>query len=501
MSRPTLTVFLFLCALCLMGCHQDKSLGPQPAFPEGGTRLYFAECEPLVDYPVLQESVTLSADPEDACGQHIEFNAYSAFSWRSNFFASASGTIREGCHLVFVRSVAEAANAGAVAVQFHGLAVNFYREIVLPAGETVFAIDEIESAAVPDAPDSARYISIYIRSISDTFRLKSSFPDGSFVYSEANRNGLCEFTISLGLSQGIGSPNGGVNFYYEHAASAVHAYFLRDFTGGAWVENTFMHFGPRYGACYLVGEAAECRDTAVFWSPAPEQHYRTAVLATLNGWPSLLSDGQHVWLYGTSWLQQETGPRREVRITNRDDVLLVAHAIWDSVGSVRLAYDRLNQLIWIVERMADRMDTAWGYTPEGRLDSTIISESIPFGNIRQGQWVVDYEHDAYVRTISAEPLNGGSSVVMGEYPTDLSNSFAGEAGYAYPGIGNMDSWSINLFDANAHWIARYPLTGGGSESVHNVRILLADEVIVYVLCTFDANNLTFGSYVRSLRSD
>jgi hypothetical protein len=471
--------------LSVTGCRQDKAVGPAPVFPDNGTRLYFADCEPWLED---QESTDLVPDPADACNQNITFYPEEASTppsiWRSNVFRPSAGTVTEGYHLVFTRSSESASQLTVFTVVLTGLATQFTRRIEFPLGETTTIIEVTQTGTVSLPEDSIGTVALQIQDSVGVATLSSSSVAGSFVYTGVESSYLCQFEVDLGLSHGIGQPNGALNIGFLHTSGPVQCTMAWDFTGGASLSGTLFVFGPRYGVAYAVGLSGGCVDTAAFWAPPPSQALRDDTLGTFaltDYWNRhFLSDGNTLWVWDDVPLPPDSAVPRRVRVAYRTEWPIIQHPVWDRFGQVNVAYDQTRDRIWIVESSSSSSDTAWGYMTTGQLDTVVVSDAIPSGVLYRGQWVQVTDTNAFVTEVDLIPFEGGAGVRLGEYPTGIVRSFAGGAGYGLPGVAEYASWSVNTFDVQGFWVGRYPVTVGANEHVNNIEVLTAEEMVVYV---------------------
>ncbi|MBU0508512.1 hypothetical protein KKH27_06740 [bacterium] len=473
------------------GC-RESAVSPFDSSPAEGTRLYFADCEPFPWQGRYSENVTLVPDPQDACNSNIPFfYGYSAV-WRSNSFRVAPGTISEGVHLVFHRNTEQAAVATSIDVAYGGIAVNIQRQLDLPIGEAVSVMDLLESGEISGSGDTAA-VTLTMTLVSGAATLNVNIGSGSYVQVGVERTGLCEFVIDLGLAGGVGQPGSGVTFTYAHAAGNVQAALFEDFTRGAHVDGSTFFFGPKYGIAYLTAESDLCRDTAAFVAMAPAQGFRMDTLATvLRG--NLLSDGDHVWFWEDQYLPDDSLARRNIRILHETELPLLSHPIYTRVDPVIVYYDGLSSRFWIIQRSGSAPDTAWGYTISGSLDTLVVAASIPTGFLFRQMWLNVTAQDRYTRTVMAIPFAGGASSLFGIYPTELSEGFGGAAGLGYPLALGQNEWSVNVFDDEGDWIARYPVRVSQNEDIYNVILLSTVGATVFVVdagCCY---------YVRALKS-
>lgn len=466
-----------LLATCVSGC-RESSVTPFDLFPSGGTRLYIAECSPLTWQGRDREAVTLVPDPADACNSNIYFYASGQTAvWQSNHFRVAAGSLTEGAHLVFHRDANQAGVVTVVAVNYVGLSVAFQRQLELPVGETVSSVDLFESGEITAGGDSGT-VELSMAVLSGSATLNTYTNTGTYVQVGVERSSLCEFEIDLGLAQGIGQPGSGVNFFYRNATGEIVPSLFLDFTRGGHLDGTIFFFGPQYGIAYLAAESGGCRDTARFTASAPAQGYRVDTLETVYR-GNLLSDGNHVWFWEDRFLSEDSLACRSLNILHTNEWPLIAHPIYGCDNPVVAYCDVSSARFWIVERSFLSPDTAWGYTLTGSRDTTIIAETIPDGFLYHSHWLNVTGTDRYTRTVSAAPFSGGAATLLGTYPADLTETFGGGAGIGYPGALGYEHWSVNVFDDDANWIARYPVQSGLLVLI-GVTLLSADDAIVYV---------------------
>ncbi|MDD5087392.1 MAG: hypothetical protein PHI18_01160 [bacterium] len=478
-----------LLAMTILGC-RDSSVTPFDPLPAGGTRLYIADCNPFIWQDPDREVVTLVPDPDDACNTLIDFYSGLTADWRSNTFRAPAGALLEGAHLVFHRDVNEASVVTVIAVSYSGLSTSFQRQLELPIGETISAVDLFETGEIVAGGDSG-VVELSISILSGAATLNTFTTTGTYVQVGVERTSLCEFEIDLGLAGGIGQPGSGVVFSYRNAASEIHPSIFLDFTHGAQIDGSVLIFGPQYGLTYLAAESDGCSDTARFMAVAPAQGYRVDTLETVfRG--NLLSDGNQVWFWEDRPLPDDSAACRAVNILYTNEWPLLSHPIYSCEDAVIAYCDAMSRHFWIILRSSSFPDTAWGYTLTGALDTTVIAQNIPDGFLYRGQWLNVISVDRYTRTVSATPFSNGTATTLGTYPAALTEAFGGGAGLGYPGTLDYEWWSVNVFDEDVNWIARYPIRGEESDLIGTVTLLTADSVIVY------AANIFNVYYVRAL---
>ena len=487
-------------ALLLSACREDKSLGVPEIFAPNATKLYFGDCDPFTPD---QESSDLMYDPSDACGGYIEFPPWwvgTTAEWKSNAFRVQPGTFYEGCHLVFGRDMADAGQITVFRVTFTGLAVQFTRRVEMPVGETSATVDFFEQGTVSLPADTLVRISVQIVDSTGYGALNASSGVGSYVMTGADQATVCRFKIDLGLAQGLGHPNQGVNFSYLNTVYEIAETLAWDFTGGAHVlDGPVLQFGPRYGVAYLTAEAGGCRDSAAFWS-RPSRAYLEETLATLSDywWSGFVSDGDSVWLWQVVSNIGDTVTPYRVRVAHRDSSLLFSHPLHDGfLNSGGLVYDQTNHLIWIIQSGWTGQDTAWGYTVSGTLVSIVVFDDIPSEGLYRGQWLRTTAVGTFFRETELLPLYGGPAAASNTYPVELTRRFSGGAGVGYPGFAAEDAWTINLFDSLGNWFARQRVNPPSGETIYDVRVFSSDLRIVYALYTYAAP-CTYYVHVRVL---
>lgn len=487
-----LAIAVYLAAFTA-GC-RESSVTPFDLFPGSGTRLYIAECEPFSWRGRDREAVTLVPDPADACNTNIVFYSSGLTAvWQSNQFRVAAGSLTEGAHLVFHRDANQASAVTTVAVNYVGLSAAFQRQLELPAGETISSRDLFESGEITAGGDSG-VVELTIAVLSGSATLNTYSSTGTYVQVGVDRSALCEFEIDLGLSQGIGQPGSGVNFSYRNAGGEILPSLFLDFTRGAHVDGNVFFFGSQYGLAYLSAESNGCSDTARFTAAAPAQGYRVDTLETVNR-GNLLSDGNHVWFWEDRLLPEDSLACRSVNILYTNEWPLLSHPIYPCQDPVVAYCDAISRRFWIVQRSEGAPDTAWGYALTGSRDTTIIAETIPDGFLYRGMWLNVTGIDRFSRSVSVTPFSGGTSAILGTYPADLTESFGGRVGIGYPGTLGYQWWSVNVFDDDANWIARYPIQSSEFETIGTVILLSADSVIVFA--THSSNTYR----VRALKPD
>ncbi len=473
---------LFVLLIVLSSCNRDKGTGPDPGLPGSGTILYFADCNPSSDSGLG----TLIADGSFVCQSDIVLYG-SEIVWRSNLFHDLSGAITEGYHLVFSREALQAQDSSYVTVHYAGIGTDITRYYTLPPGELISVREESQTSTVNMPADSAAGVTIGITGYS--VRLNADPGAGSYLVIGVERNMLCEFTIFQGANGGEGDPNGVVNFSYLHAPSDVTSHLFLDYTGGAALSNQVFTFGPRYGVAYVAAESGVCRDTAFFYAPAPSQGFRVDTLT----WQSrALSDGQNVWPYSYDYALDTLGACQRVRVYFPSGLLMFDRFIASCSDLVEVTYDHMNRLIWLIQRSESLLDTAWGYATTGALDTTVIAESIPRGDLVRGRWISSsVEH--YVRHLYATPFTGGTAAFVADVPEVLTQDSYGFVGIAPLGATSFGEWTVNIFDTLGNWIARYPILDRDNSSAIFAGLVSADSVIVYSVY------LNNGAEIRALK--
>ena len=482
-----LTALALLCS----ACREDKGMGPPELFPQNATKLYFGDCDPFTPD---QESTDLVNDASDACTGYIDFPSWyagSAAEWYSNAFRVQPGTYYEGCHLVFARDMADAGEVTEFRVTFNGLAAQFTDTVKIPLGETSLTVDLFEEGTVSLPADSFVSISVQITDVAGRGALNPYYGAGSYVITGADQATVCRFEIDLGLAQGLGHPNQGVNFSYRNALSEITDSLAWDFTGGARVlEGPILQFGPHYGVAYLTAESGGCHDTASFWAP-PGGPYRDDLLERVAshdyfpwGW---VSDGNTVWWWDVAANDSSSPAPGRLRLMYVTQWPFIEHPLYHLAGGFYVLYDETNDLIWIVCLTSAGADSAWGYTPDGVLDTSVSFEGIPVEAMYQGQWLHTTGESVFFLEAELVPLGGGSPVPLNPCPIELARRFAGGAGVGYPGVAGYDHWSINVFDSLGNWIAREPVTVNQYEYVQTVRILASGRRVIYHAITSQAD--------------
>jgi hypothetical protein len=367
-------------------------------------------------------------------------------------------------------------------MEFHGLAADFTREIVLPAGAATVSQDATDIGTATAPVDSAKIIEMTLSCTVGAATLVVGAGTGSYVVTEQERSSLCEFQVDLGLSNGVSLDRTPINFSFINAPATVTDTVLYDFTGGASVQGTLFRFGPHYGLAYMIGRSGVCVDTVRFTAPPAADGYRSDLLGNFS-FGNFLSDGHQVWLYEDAVNTVGGNIVRRFRVLYTTTVVLASQPIANQTDLVSAHYDRLHDLIWIIERSASAPDTAWGYRVSNRSDSTtadtmVVAATIPGGQLMAGQWVQVTTDNAYVRQATITPFAGGLANPLGTYPAEITTQFAGGAGISLPGDAASDKWCINVFDQQSEWVARYPVMNDGAGSV---TLISADSVIVYSL--------------------
>lgn len=471
-------IILLLAGLAGVGCHESKSPGPKPLFPEGGTTLFFADCDPFDSSPYDRSEVTLRPDARDVCPAEISFSPGQIARWQSNHFRVGTGTYTEGFRLMLERTPQNAATEATVAVDFVGIAATFTREFTIPAGEVFSTLETAETANSPHPADTLFAVSITIRAIDAAFRLNVNPGQGSFVKTEGERSELCEFRFNLGLGGGTGEPSQAVNFGYENVLGAIATAIVHDFTRGASVAGTLFEFGPQYGIVYVAAESGGCRDTAAFLAPPPSRGFRVDTLGNFTT-GDLLSDGQNVWVWELRQASQGTDACREVRILHATGVPLIVHPLASCSEPVTTYFDMAANQFWIILRYASAQDTAWGYTLGGVLEQVEIADEIPAGMLYDGRWLFETYRNAYIRRFELLPFTGGAPMLLDDFPVELTEQFAGRAGLAFPNSIDSNDWMINIFDAAGNWTARYPVRVQENQFLQSISILSSGNRIVY----------------------
>jgi hypothetical protein len=482
---------LILLLLIVTGCERNKTTGPKSVLPEFGTTLYFAQCDPTI----TSELGGLNPDGTQACQSDIALYG-GEYVWRSNSFYNLSGSVAEGYRLLLQRDVQFSHDTTIVWVDYEGVANHFQRSLQLLPGETTSSFEVSETADVPSSADSGITAAIHVSG--SNVRLNADPGSGSLVIVGVDRSRLCEFAIYQGFNGGEGERNGAVNFSYLNAGQSVDAHLFLDFTGGASVNNQLFYLGPRYGIAYLAASSGLCRDTAVFYAPPPALQFR---VDTLEGTASTLTDGQQMWPYSVDY-PNDAGACARVRIYYPGGSLMLDQT-YPSCSPIGLTYDQKFHLIWVIQRDDVAPDTAWGYTTNGILDSTVVAETIPNGDLVRGQWVASSLDGYYVRHVYFSPFEGGAVISQIDVPGVITQDYHGLAGVAPAGATSFNEWTVNVFDSSGNWIARYPILGNPnyyqtSFQVAAANIIAADSVIVYQ-AFFVYDDLTYLSETRALK--
>lgn len=473
---------LLILFVVLSGCERDKGTGPESGLPVSGTILYFADCNPSSDAGLG----TLTADGSYVCQSNIVLFG-SEIVWRSNLFHDLSSSITEGFHLVFSRDAVQAQDTSYVTVHYGGIGSDITRFYALPPGELVSVREASQTSTVNMPADSAAGVTIGITGYS--VRLNAEPGSGSYVAVGVERNTLCEFSIYQGANGGEGDPNGVVNFSYLHAPSDVTSHLFLDYTGGATLSNQVFTFGPRYGVAYVAAESGVCRDTAFFYAPAPAQGFR---VDTLTWQSTALTDGQNVWPYVYDYAIDTLGACQRVRVYFPSGLLMFDRYVASCSDLVEVTYDHMNRLIWLIQRANGSPDTAWGYTTTGTLDTTVIAEAIPRGDLVRGRWITSAtEH--YVRHLYTTPFTGGTTTFVTDVPEVLTQDSYGFAGIAPPGATPFSEWTVNIFDTLGNWIARYPILDRNNSAAIFAGLISADSIVVY------SAYLNGGAELRALK--
>ena len=155
-------------------------------------------------------------------------------------------------------------------------------------------------------------------------------------------------------------------------------------------------------------------------------------------------------------------------------------------------YYQTFHLIWVIQRSVLQPDTAWGYTTDGMLDTTVIAATIPTGDLVNGHWI-NSDADTYVRHLYSTPFDGGTTTTAGDIPAELTRYPNGYAGIAPAHVTDFGEWSVNLFDSLGNWITRYPIRGSDGSSAFFAQLLSADSVIIYEAV------FTSGYEIRALK--
>jgi hypothetical protein len=500
MKTTVLLLFGTLAALAVLlsACSADKGPGAPDLFASNATKLYFSDCDPFTPD---QESTDLVFDASDACTGNIEFPFWFGSigaEWKSNAFRVQPGTYYEGCHLRFVRNMTDAEEALVLHVAFNGLAVSFLRRIEIPVRETSLVVDLFEEGTVTLPAGTMAVISVQITDSSGSVALDPSYGVGSYVMTGADQATVCRFEIDLGLAHGLGYPNQGVNFAYVNAVSAITDTLAWDFTAGArLLPGPVLQFGPRFGVAYLTAESGGCLDSASFWSLPGEVLEETTLASMDSFWYQFISDGDSVWLWQMVSNTGDSLTPYRVRITSRDGLLRFTHPVHGFHQIRGLFYDQTRDLIWILQTTYTGLDTAWGYTTTGVLDTFVSFSNIPQEGLYRGQWLQTTATGTFFRETELFPLNGGPAVSSNTYPIELTRQFSGGAGVGYPGFAAEDSWTINVFDSLGNWFARQRVNAPQGETIDDVRALSSDRRIVYALYTYNAS-YTHWVHVRVL---
>lgn len=476
---------VLLCLLgstVLSGCKESKT-SPISVIPANGTSLYVAECNPFEIGVHDRKTVTLVPDPTDACTTPIQFYTGYSATWTSNVFRPDAAEVTEGVHLVFNRNLQEAADTVVITVEYSGVTVDLSRQVILMPNDNPSIVDIFDNGIVSAPVDSQRSVALSIRFLRGSASLNVSINSGTYIQVSLERNRLCEFAINLGLSGGIGQPNQGVNFSYWESSGPVETEIFYDFTRGAYINGSVFVFGPQYGIAYLRAVSGECSDTALFIAAPSTQGYRVDTLTTPDRY-NLLSDGNQVWYWGDEQLPEDSAACRKVWIRNAVEWEILSHPIYSCLTSAIVYYDQMRRRFWIVERSAALPDTAWGYTVSGVMDTTVIADAIPVGFLYRGSWIQNNASDDYLNIYQVRPFTGGEPLLFGEYPVELTEEFGGIAGLGYPEAFGFEWWSVNVFDMDGNWLARYPVkSSSGSATVYSVSLLGADSLIIYEVTT------------------
>jgi hypothetical protein len=489
-------LFCLSVLLIVLGCRENKMTGPEPTIPTSSTKLLFSDCEPLNHPAGYADAVTLVADSRLACSGSVDFFSGDVATWHSDVFHTSPGTYSEGLRVVLQRPMSETQQTAVFRIVFYGVAASFSRDVTIGIGQTQLIQELSESGVL--AADTTASISLTIQAIQGSATLVLGGTSNTYVFTEVSRSNLCELRIDQGLTGGVGLPNQGLSFSIANGGSGVWDSLAYDFTRGAVVTLTGIQFGPQFGPVYVMAGNEQCRDTAAFWALATSQHYRPDTLGYYRQ-GNILSDGSFVWFYDIYQPSHDSIPCAVFRVRWPNGLTLFNHPVYNCSGVLMSAeYDQQRRTIWIVADYASSPDTAWGYTTDGRFTEAIPAAQIPSGHIYHGRWVQQDGVDRINRNISVSPLAGGSTQVLGSYPTELTEGFSGAAGISRPGAGKLETYAINIFDAAGNWTDRYPVVVGDQDVLYSVSILTGDSVIVYTV-TGEFASYGLGQQVRALR--
>jgi len=506
---------VFSIALLATSCKKnDKATGPEPVLPEGGTQLMFANCAPFAQLIGLQESATLVGDARYACSSPVPFQSGRTATWTSNGFHVPAGSYREGYHLVFERSMADAATPAILQITFQGVATHSSLTDTIPAGtsgEALRKVFELGMTGTIAASDSLRPVSITIQSVTGYATLDLSVNSiGSYLKVGADLSDLCQFKILYDTQQGVtrGYLNHGFDVMYDYANGTVHDSVFLDLTHGASISNHTIVLGNTYGVAYLASEDGGCRDTASFWAVPASQLYREDIVAANLSPGNVISDGRFLWYWGL----QDTNATIPCGFFNVNlDSTRGAPRVHQPVpvcndGNISYTayYDGFANLIWVVKRSLASTDTAWGYSPSGTnvLDTVATGTDIPLGHLYQQRWVVENSHTLLTRVVQEYPFGGGAPLPSQTFPTEISEDFGGTAGFGYVSGSRSQDWTVNVFDPSGNWIEQQPVLV--SDPVHEVivgiSILSTDnahqDIVYAVLFTYGP---TLYMDIRALR--
>jgi hypothetical protein len=469
----------------IFGCRMNhKEIGPEPAFPDGGTRLYFADCDP---FHWNRETIDLTADPAAACDGNILFrpaNNTRLAIWQSNRIRVQGGSLKEGCHLVFSRSSQQAAAEGILSVTYAGIGVNFCKRIALPVGELSKVFDFSEYGTTQFPMDSLVRVQIQIYDSTlqldtvSTAALSTVSGTGSYVYVGCDPSTICDFYIYLGLANGVGAPNSAYNVAFLNSNGNVDYQIFFENMGGAEIVGNSFRFGPRYGLAYLAAESNGCRDTATFFAYPPPLSFQTDTLGDFPYWSrNFVSDASTVWFWELIEIRYDTVSACSLNVVYRTEWPFFSRRIYGCQPNfVSVYYDQIQSHFWVLQHGVS--DTLWGYTYEGHFDSTLIAYNV--GNILYRQkWINIVSEDNYLLHTTVTSFAGGSPISIADVPRELASGFSGRAGITKPN-NYLGTWYINVFDDSAHWLAKFPiLPEYDNEVISDLKILQSDSDIVY----------------------
>ncbi len=472
--------WIILLSLLMLGCRDPKATGPEPLFPDNSMRLFFAGCDPLAYGPGLHDQITLVENSTASCNDAIWLYG-NLPTWQSNAVLAEPGVYTEGFHLVFEEDSPIRYDSHYVHVSFQGIAVSIDTAFLAPPGDPRPVYELAATATLLDTVTAPRRLRL---TVSGGQKLLATSSMGSWVSSDVDRSRLCRLKFLQQPRDGIGRPGIGTPYTLAYADGAVSDSLILDFTGGARLSDAHnsLIMGPRFGVAYVAAAAGGCRDTAAFWTLPSVAAFNVDTLGTwLNPPGRPLSDGTHVWFYDYENLPEGSATPSAMRVTDLTDVPFIWHPTFASENQITVHWDRKNRLIWIVDRSSTVADTAWGYSRQWHLDSTIVSPFIPNAAIYRGQWVYADEHDRLRREIRACALDGSGDHLLGVYPTELTEGFAGGAGLGYPGAGCYPYYSVNTFDEQGFWSSQQGIMNRSGYADGPASLLTADSIIVYAL--------------------